>query len=147
MKEDDRLREMCELTRHLDSLLWTVTSLWAGAIGGLLVYCTGKESFDPWLASLGLIFTPGAMFFAANFRRLRQSLHNRMPDELRELYISEDPGRQWYAFLVIFLVLVLAWTRLSLSQAGSLCGWWLIFGLLDVAAVVGLWCYGNSGTA
>ena len=43
-------------------MLWTVTSLWAAAGGGLLIY-TG-EHFDPWVATFGLALTVCAMFFA-----------------------------------------------------------------------------------
>src|SRR5215211_9024308 len=96
MEKESEQDQLSELSRHYDTLFWTVTSLWAAAIGGLLIYCL--DHFDARLAVLGIILTDIAMYFAASFRALRRRIHDRMSSELRELHIGHFPIRQWHLF-------------------------------------------------
>jgi hypothetical protein len=133
--------DLSELSRHYDSMLWTVTSLWAAAIGGLLVYCT--QHFDWWLALLGLILTVCAMFFAASFRRLRSRVHDRMSTRNRALFESDPLFRQWNVFLVLFLVLTVSWVRLFVLECGRLSEVWIVVGVLATAWITLIWCLGR----
>ena len=144
MRGDLNNSDLSELSRHYDSMLWTVTSLWAAAIGGLLVYCT--QHFDRWLALLGLILTVCAMFFAASFRRLRRRVHDRMSEmkyRNRALFESDRLFRQWNVFLVLFLILTVSWVRLFVLECGRLSELWIIVGVIATAFIALFWYLGR----
>lgn len=131
--------DLAELSRHFDSMLWTVTSLWAGAVGGLLVYSGEHEHFDPWIATFGLGLTVCAMYFAYSFRRFRRRVHNAMPEELRGLVVGDSCVRQWDVFAIVFLGLVLLWAKVLIQNSCVL--WWLWLPLAVAAGglVVLMW--------
>jgi len=133
--------DLSELSQHYDSMLWTVTSLWAAAIGGLLVYCT--QHFDRWLALLGLFLTVCAMFFAASFRRLRRRVHDRMSHRNRALFESACLFRQWNVFLVLFLILTVSWVRLFVLECGRRSELWIVVGVPATICIALSWYFGR----
>ena len=137
MAEDRDTSNLAELSRHYDTMLWTVTSLWAAAVGGLLVY--SGEHFDPWLAGFGLALTVCAMYFAYSFRKYRRKVNEEMPENLRRLVVKGRGLRQWDAFLLIFMGLVFLWGRILIQNSCSLWPLWLALALLAAVLVVGMW--------
>ena len=129
--------DFSELSRHFDTTLWVVTGLWAAGTGGLFLYV--RDHFDPWLSVFGILLTVGGMYFAKSFRAMRRQVHERMTSEVRILHVSRLGFRQWDAFLVLFLALVVLWTRLLLEKSSSCSPGWIALGL--VAAVVVLWLW------
>ena len=118
MTEDRDTSGLAELSRHYDTMLWTVTSLWAAAVGGLLVY--SGEHFDPWLAVFGLVLTVCAMYFAYSFRKYRRKVHERMPESFQRLVVFQGRGfRQWDVFLLIFIALVFLWGKVLVQNSFS----------------------------
>jgi hypothetical protein len=140
----ERQALLSELSRHYDSTLWHVTSIWAAAIGGLLVFCI--QDFDPWLATLGLFFTAFPMFFAKRFRELRYRVHRRLLPELAALHVSGAKVRQWDAFGLIFLLLALSWTRLLISKSGKLSILWIVLTLIVVLMIYSQWKSSRNAT-
>jgi L-asparagine transporter-like permease len=126
---------LSELSRHYDTMLWTVTSLWAGSVGGLFLYVRDKNNFDPWIAAFGLVLTVGGMYFAYSFRASRRRVHERMTREVQDLHISKLPFSQWGAFLCLFIGLLALWTLLLVEKS------LLWFLLLLPAAIAILWLW------
>ncbi len=137
MSNDLNPNELAELSRHYDTMLWSVTSLWAAAIGGLLVYC--HEHFDPWLAAFGLILTVCAMYFAYSFRSSRRRLHDCMGPNLRKLYVGSPGLRQWDILALLFFALICLWAKLLLQNACPLWPFWLLLTLAAAVLVFRLW--------
>lgn len=136
--ENDKDIGLSELSCHYDSLLWTVTSLWAAAIGGLLVYCS--SNFKLSLSLIGLLLTVCAMAFAASFRDVRSRVLACMSENLAKLHRSRGMFRQWPWFLPIFLVLVVAWTQLLIKNRASLTWLWVILGIAASSVITWYWC-------
>lgn len=142
MTNDDRHDDqLSALSCHYDSMLWTVTSLWAGAIGGLLVYCT--SSFDIWLSLMGLGLTVVAMAFAASFRDVRGRLIDTMSCDLAAFHRSQGGFKQWPWFLVVFLLLVITWIMLLIKNERTLWWLWIILGEIACVGVAHLWSRGR----
>ena len=129
--------ELAELSRHYDSMLWTVTSLWAAAVGGLLVYSVDR--FDPWLGAFGLFLTLCAMFFAFSFRRLRRRVHQAMPENIRRLVVQGSGLRQWDVLSAVFVLLVGFWARLFVQKSGGFCAPWSLLWLVAGVIVIVMW--------
>jgi len=137
MSSDNDANILMEMSRHYDSMLWTVTSLWAAAVGGLLVY--SAENFDPWLAVFGLILTVCAMYFAYSFRVYRRRVHEKLPEELRKIVLSGTRVRQWDVFVLVFLGLTALWTRMLVQKAENYCFLWLFLAVVATALIGRMW--------
>ncbi len=137
MSENDNRGELAELSRHYDSMLWTVTSLWAAAVGSLLVYLA--EHFDPWLAVFGLSLTVCAMYFAFSFRRRRRKVHAAMPSDLRRLLVKGRGLRQWDIFLLLFLGLTFLWGKLLIQNSRNSWPLWLAVSIVAGGLVAAMW--------
>lgn len=135
MADDSNEDNQAQLSRHYDSMLWIVSSIWATAIGGLLVYC--NEHADVWLDIVGLILTPIAMFFAYDFRRLRRRIHKNMDKSVERLYVSGAPFTQWDALAIVFLSLTVLWTRQLIRDFAIYTPTWIILTVI-VTALIGL---------
>lgn len=143
MAEDNTPQDrLSELSQHYDSMLWTVTSLWSVAIGGLLVYL--NTNFDPWLAVFGIGLTVCAMEFAASFRRLRRRVHDQMSDDFRRLCISHDHFRQWHVFLIVFCSLLVLWTRLLIVKRPDWLCVWISIGVVAFGLTCWRWWLGDA---
>ena len=103
----DNAKQNADWIRHYDNLLWIVTTIFATAIGGLLVYV--HSNFDVILAIFGMLITPVAVYFAASFRLLRS-----------EFLLNQDNKSwrlpQWPAYVTIFMGLEFLWDYLLLSH-------------------------------
>jgi hypothetical protein len=131
--------DLAELSRHYDAMLWTVTSLWAGAVGGLLVYSYSGEHVSPWLAAFGLGLTVCAMYFAYSFRVCRRQVHEQMPESLRNLLVSGPGLRQWDVLTLVFLGLIFLWGRLLITHSDSAWWLWLLLALIAAGFVLVMW--------
>lgn len=105
--------------RHFDSLLWTVTSILLAANGALLVYSYSSDNrkFVSGLAVGGLILTGLTVYFAASMRELRHRFQERLDDELKALIQQGRRLYQWWAFIALFLLLIVGWTWLLCARA------------------------------
>jgi hypothetical protein len=140
-KDDTQQDRLDELSRHYDSMLWTVTSLWSAAIGGLLVYLT--KNFDTYLVLFGIGLTVCAMSFATSFRRLRRFVHDQMSADIHKLYISHDRFRQWHVFLILFCSMIVLWMRLLIINRPVWLCIWIIIGVVAIGLIFLIWWLGN----
>jgi len=119
--------------RHYDTLLWTVTTIMATAIGALLVYVS--SNFDPCLAIFGFILTILAVYFAASFRELRHKVEEHYDKECPEIAEVLRTRRfpQWWAYLLIFIMLGVLWIKLLIKKYPDLLCIWIVIGVIGIA--------------
>lgn len=131
--------QLVELTRHYDTQLWTVTSIWAGADGALLAY--SLQHFDSWLAGFGLLLTVCTMYYAFSFRRYRRRVHDheKFPKELKALMTSRPGLRQWDVFTVVLLALVGLWARVFMIHSSEYLTLWMFLVGAAVTLVICMW--------
>ena len=108
---------------HYDSLLWVVTSIFAAAIGGLLVHQFSK--FNYLLSTFGLVITFIPVYFAASFRELMDRANNNIDAETKGILFKNRKFPQWYLFVVIFCALEFLWLSILLSTENNLWRLWL----------------------
>ena len=137
MSEELDQEVLAALSQHYDTMLWTVTSLWAAIIGGLFVY--SRENFDPWLSAFGLALTVCAMYFAYSFRFMRRCVLNAMPEAFREVVVNKGVFKQWDAFALIFFSLIFLWSKLLIQESCQFWPIWLILSMLAASSVVWMW--------
>jgi flagellar biosynthesis protein FlhB len=118
-------------SRHYDSLLWNVTTLFAAAIGGLLVYT--YSTFHIGVAIVGLIITCLPVYFAASFREASYKINQHLPAEERKIIFEDRKLKQWSPYVLVFVLLETLWVWLLL--ANMLAYWWLWL-LLGISAIV-----------
>lgn len=126
-----------EWVRHYDNLLWTVTSILFAANGALLAYSSDKDNFVSDLAIGGLVLTGLTVYFAASMRELRHRVQGHLDGELPSIIQEGRRLYQWWAFIALFVMLTVGWTRLLLANEPA---WWprsLIFG--GGVAITTLW--------
>lgn len=135
------LKESEEWGRHFDILLWTVTTIMAAAIGGLLV-CTINK-FDMGLAIAGFFLTIIAVYFAASFREVRHKLGKYYADEMKEILRSRTLN-QWLAYRLIFAILAILYIKLLIENCNKVWSICLsfIFGIIGIAII--MLCLGDE---
>jgi hypothetical protein len=130
---DDRMRQ--EWSRHYDTLLWHVTTIFTAGVGALFAYSFADSSKKtPEIA--GVVLTLLGVFYVARFRVIRSNLHGGINN--RELHdFLENPGRtkylhMWNAYVLPFAV-VSGFFIYKLAEktdhflAWSVCGFLLAF--------------------
>lgn len=136
-KDVPSIEVLSELCRHYDTTLWSVTSLWAAAIGGLLVYNT--DHFDMLLSIFGMGMTVCAFFFAASFRKVNAQVQEKMPEEIRSLFRSPPWFRQWNGFLLMFLSLDALWVMVLIKNMHELTCIWALLGAIAGGIILCYW--------
>lgn len=139
--------ELGTWSRHFDTLLWQVTTMFAAAIGGLLAYSYSK--FDQGVAIFGLLITPIPVYFAASFREVRFNIHQKLPQEVHEaIYMTARPngsrGRklhQWEVYVLLMVGLAALWARLLINNAQTSWWYWASLGLSAVVFAMIFWFY------
>lgn len=102
-----------ELSRHYDSTLWTVTTLFITGNIGILTFAYSSDKFECKLSVLGVFLTLVSFFFAASFRALRSKLtkyfkdHNASEDI--KYLTSGYLFKQWPIYFFIHLILLSFW--------------------------------------
>lgn len=119
--------------RHFDILFWTVTTIMATAIGGLLVVCSNNNKlFDPGLAILGFSLTIIAVYFAESFRRLR---HNAETYYARIKSILDNQKLyQWGAYRLVFVIFIILYAKLLFEH----CNCFFLKFLCAIAGIIGV---------
>jgi len=135
-------RDMEAWGRHYDMLLWTVTTIMAAAIGGLLVYNVGH--FSIWLAVSGFILTIIAVYFAASFRELRHKVEEYYINEEIKEALSNRKFYQWPAYLLIFIILEALWIKLLIENRQDLLWVWIVIGSAGIGLII-YWGYKSQG--
>lgn len=126
-------KEAEEWGRHFDTLLWTVTSILAAAIGGLLVYTT--EKFDIWLALAGFSLTIITVYFSASFREVRHKIGEYYTDGIKEILRSRTLD-QWLAYRLIFVILAWLWIKLLIKNCNRLTWLWVLIGIIGTGIIM-----------
>jgi len=94
--------ELHSWSRHYDTILWTVTAIFASADGGLLIYAYSPSSKVSLITYLfGIVLTLLAVFFASSFRSARRIVHSDMDDACQK-YASGTQNpllKQWRVFI------------------------------------------------
>ena len=105
--------------RHYDTILWTITTIFAVAIGGLFSYVNSNPDF--WLSIFGLILTGITIYLATSFRQLRHGYKKKK---------SPSHLSQWPVYILIFWGLGLLWIRLLANCFTE--SFWCIFIVITV---------------
>jgi hypothetical protein len=131
-----------DLWKHFDSLVWTVTSILLAANIALLLWYLEKGGKSGWhlqlySAAAGLVVTLLTVYFATSFRELRFRAENLMTVQMRAVIQGNTRRfRQWYVFLLVFLIFESSWGYLLLTAASEQADGWLWGSRLFLAAVV-----------
>lgn len=133
--------------RHYDTLLWTVTTIMAVAIGGLLVYVHNKNyncvRFDVWLAIAGYFLTIVAVYFATSFREARHNVEKHYDEDVKEV-LKVRKLLQWDAYLLIFTILGGLWIKLLIENYSELLWLWLIIAGFGLGSIIYCWVKGRG---
>ena len=122
--------QLHEWSRHYDSLLWNVTTLFSAAIGGLLVYT--YTQFHVGVAIVGLVITCLPVYFAASFREASYKINQHLPESEKQIIFGNRKIKQWAPYVFVFVLLEALWVGLLLSQMPDHWWIWLLFGILAV---------------
>lgn len=139
-EENHYQTDLLALSCHYDKLLWTVTTLWTGALGGLLVYCVQAPKLS--LVVIGLLLTPCAMYFAMCFRRLRHKVNSKLSEQLGDLLEPNYCPSQWIVFTGVFLGLALFWGFIIYQNSFACWSYVLMIVVCFLVALCGY--YGRS---
>lgn len=106
-----------EWSRHYDQVQWAATTILTTASSGLLawMWTRGTNDFNWIIGLLGAWLTLLTAYYAASFRALRHTLHNRMnTDEGRFLrgHRRRSYLPQWPLFFFTLAAVELAWLHL-----------------------------------
>jgi hypothetical protein len=137
--------QLAEWSRHYDSLLWNVTTLFAGAIGGLLAF--QYSSFDASVSGFGLLVSMVPVYFAASFRESRNLVNAQMSKTLRDALFSGRKLRQWELYVALFIGLEMLWIRLLVRERPGLWILWCAAGALVAMTTLWLARLGRWGAA
>ncbi len=106
---DDDIQEW---SRHYDSIVWTVNSIFIAVIGGLLVYVYSQKCPTPLSSFLGLGLILIVLFYVSGFREFRANLHRKISNSnaaLRDFLTNPYERRvlitQWDLYAIcMFLI-------------------------------------------
>jgi hypothetical protein len=120
-------------SRHYDSTLWTVTSIFIAANSGLLAYAYTNKQLDWKLSIIGVFLTWISFFFAASFRSLRRKLNDYLDDNDRKKdipYLRSQSAvfRQWPIYLLVHSVFLVFWFDI-LAKKKMILLWWVLLAL------------------
>jgi Na+/H+ antiporter NhaD/arsenite permease-like protein len=118
--------QLAEWSRHYDSLLWNVTTLFAGAVGGLLAF--QYTSFNLPVSIFGLMVSIVPVYFAASFRESRDLVNAQLSEEARNALFAPRKLRQWEAYVVLFIAVEMLWMWLLARQRPGLWPAWCLAG-------------------
>lgn len=113
-ENDGFYNQVHDWSRHYDSTLWTVTSIFIVANSALLTYTYSQPSFDKKLSIIGVILTLISFFFAASFRSLRRKLNDYLDsigkkEEIQYLRSPLPLFKQWPIYLFIHFIFLGFW--------------------------------------
>jgi len=111
-------KEAANWTRHFDSMLWQVTSIFATAIGALIAY--SYSHYDMAITLAGLVFTIIPVYFGASFRELRRRVNKFLDPELKSALGEGRSLHQWKLFVLIFIVFQCLWVFLLIRNNNSI---------------------------
>jgi magnesium-transporting ATPase (P-type) len=132
--EDMNNSELHQWSRHYDSLLWQVTTLFAAAIGGLVVYSFANFHVGISVAGLGITCLP--VYFAASFRESRDKVNEHLSHEERRILFERRTLKQWVPYSGVFFVLQALWVWLLLENIPELWWLWVPYGIVAVAFTI-----------
>lgn len=108
-------KDVQDWSRHLDTLMWGVTTLLGGGNGALLVYSSSQSSFDAWFCAMGIFLTVLMAYFVASFRAQRRIFHDLLAEKDEETFAyARNPSqlKQWPAFMLVIALFLGSWFRL-----------------------------------
>jgi hypothetical protein len=120
--ENGLSKELCEWSRHFDSMLWTMSGIFLGALGGLGIYSV--KNYNLWICLAGLLTTTVASFLVASFRAVRRRIHHKMKQELVNLIRTPNGFKQWPAFILLIMLINILWVTLLviMFRSSFVCG-------------------------
>jgi len=128
--------EAATWTRHFDTLLWQVTSIFASAIGALLAY--SYSDFHLPIAIAGLFFTIIPIYFGASFRELRYRMSKHLDMSIQNALSEGRSLYQWQFFVSIFIAFQLLWVMLLTQKLSQFWMVWVLLGFMSFAVSVWL---------
>lgn len=135
MVNDDKtlnIEHLQEWSRHFDSILWTMSGIVFGILGGLGVYSI--DHFNVWVCLAGLIITSIASYLIASFRAVRRQIHDRMKNmnsEIVELIRTPKGFKQWPVVILFITLITILWITLLIIKIPYYLWLWCILGLLN----------------
>lgn len=143
-------------SRHYDSIVWTVNTIFLTGIGGLLVYSYARDitsaskpaaSTAP-LFGLSLVFF--ALFYISGFRKIRRLLHEKIQKpELKQLVKNPYQNHEfstWKLYCIYMFLISIAFTERLCVALGGPCVIYIGIGSVMGAVIWILWRRGRSGT-
>jgi hypothetical protein len=125
-KMDNTMRQ--EWSRHYDTLLWHVITIFTAGVGALFAYSCSDKTNKLWPEFVGVALSLLGVFYVARFRHYRKRLHFGITNkELRDFL--NDPGdskylRTWNAF-VLPLAVVSSFLIYKLAKKTD--SFWVVF--------------------
>lgn len=122
--------ELHAWSRHYDTLVWTVTGIFAGADGGLLLYAFSTEK-PAWIVCvIGISLTVLAVYFIASFRSARRIVHSKMKDEDIQIARGAPFLKQWRIFVLFWVAMLCFWFGLLIYNYTLRFFLWLVLGFI-----------------
>jgi len=129
--------EAANWTRHFDTILWQVTSIFAAAIGALIAY--SYSNFDVAISLAGLFFTILPVYFGASFRELRKRVSPKLDPDLRKALKEGRQLYQWQVFVSIFIIFECLWGGLLVKNMATCLLKSLVIGIVISVILLTLW--------
>jgi len=135
-------------SRHYDSIVWTVNSIFIAVIGALLVYVYSERSPTPVASILGLSLILFVLFYISGFRKFRANLHRKITNAALRAFLTnpyEDRGlKQWDLYAVYMFAVSIAFVyRLFTTLEGPYISY-VGLAILMSLVIWGLWKRGKS---
>lgn len=129
--------ELHAWSRHYDTLVWTVTGIFAGADGGLLLYAFSIEK-PAWIVYvIGISLTVLAVYFVSSFRSARRMIHDKMKHEDSEIARGAPFLKQWRIFVLFWVVILCFWFYLLIYNHILQFVLWYILGFIILLFMLG----------
>jgi len=152
-KKKDIIRDkrIQEWSRHYDSIVWTINSIFIPAIGGLLVYSYGQKRPTAAAPIVGLGLILFVLFYISGFRAFRHNLHSKIVDSalrefLRDPYQRHQRRgiRQWDLYAIYMFAISAAFVYRLFATLKGPC---ILYGIITVLMGLLIWNLWQRGAS
>ena len=127
---------------HYDSLLWTSTAIFIGAIGALFAFCSSEYNYN--VAIFGLGLTLAALYLATSFRELRHKFQSKLDCPTNKDSDSEHRYKQWSVYVSIHLILIVLWLVLLFENSRAIWYAWVWIAVVALILTACIWYDGRE---
>ena len=143
-----------EWSRHYDSVVWTINTIFLAGIGTVLVYSYSQPEAvagKPPAAvapAFGLSLVFFVLFYVSGFRMIRRGLHTRVADAALRQFLGNPYQRrsfsQWNVYCLYMFVMTIAFTERLVAALHGPCAAYIALGLANGSILALLWRRGRS---